>query len=142
MRYFAARFDPAADRSHMAAARDAFVASLDAVTNIGEDRMLRALSELVGATVRTNYYAAGARAGDRIAFKVACDEIEQMPRPRPLYEIYVHGADMEGAHLRAGKIARGGIRYSDRHDPDGQERGDRAGGRQGRFHRQARRRPA
>ena len=39
-----------------------------------------------------------------------------MPAPRPMYEVYVHSADMEGIHLRGGKVARGGIRWSDRPD--------------------------
>ena len=36
--------------------------------------------------------------------------------PAPLYEIYVHPPRMEGIHLRGGKVARGGIRWSDRPD--------------------------
>jgi len=115
-RCFAARFEPAADRTRAPAARDAFLASLDAVTSIGEDRVLRTLLVLVEATVRTNYYTVLAAGGDSVAIKLDCARIESLPKPRPLYEIYVHSPAMEGVHLRAGRIARGGIRASDRHD--------------------------
>ena len=39
-----------------------------------------------------------------------------MPRPYPLYEIFVYSTQMEGIHLRGGPIARGGIRWSDRRE--------------------------
>jgi len=72
---------------------------------------------MIGATVRTNYYA-GLAIGrrDSVAIKMDCARIDQMPKPRPLYEIFVHGPRMEGVHLRAGRIARGGLRWSDRAD--------------------------
>ncbi|TMA81191.1 MAG: NAD-glutamate dehydrogenase [Deltaproteobacteria bacterium] len=116
LRYFAARFQPGLDRGEAGPARQAFVASLDDVDNIGEDRALRALCELVDATVRSNFYAVRAQGGDYVAIKLDCARIETLPKPRPLFEIYVQAAHMEGVHLRAGRIARGGIRFSDRHD--------------------------
>ena len=116
VRYFEARFHPDVDHAQAAPRRLAFLAGLDAVGNIGEDRMLRDLCQLVDATVRTNFYAVRMRGGAYVAIKVECGRVEGMPRPRPLFEIYVHGARMEGVHLRAGRIARGGIRFSDRHD--------------------------
>ncbi len=104
-RHFAARFAPAAgpgaseagagepaparERAEAARTRQAFLGSLDAVQSIGEDRMLRALLGLVDATVRTNFYRVRARDGDYIALKLACARIEEMPKPRPLYEIFV-----------------------------------------------------
>ncbi len=114
---FAARFDPAADRGHAAAAFEAFLQSLDQVPNIAEDRMLRALVDAVEATVRTNYYGGlGVGRIESVAIKIDCARIDAMPKPRPLFEIFVHGPRMEGVHLRAGRIARGGVRYSDRRD--------------------------
>src|SRR5205814_5450201 len=62
---------------------------------------------------RTNFFARGP-ADDYVALKLHAAELAALPRPRPLYEIYVHAATMEGIHLRAGKVARGGIRFSDR----------------------------
>ena len=114
---FAARFDPAADHSRAAAAYDVFVQSLDAVPSIVEDRMLRAFGTMITATVRTNYYG-GLAIGrnESVAVKIDCSRIDHMPKPRPLYEIFVHGPRMEGVHLRAGRIARGGVRWSDRPD--------------------------
>ena len=123
VRWFAARFAPGLDRTphpgedrgRAVAERRAFLASLDEVATIGDDRVLHALASLVEATVRTNFYKARA-AGNYIALKLDCSRIETLPRPRPLFEIYVHSPLMEGVHLRAGAIARGGIRFSDRHD--------------------------
>ncbi|MDH5561660.1 MAG: NAD-glutamate dehydrogenase, partial [Deltaproteobacteria bacterium] len=51
-----------------------------------------------------------------LAVKIDCKTVDHMPLPRPMYEIYVHGAEVEGIHLRGAKIARGGIRHSDRPD--------------------------
>src|SRR5207237_346013 len=95
------------------ALRQRFVARLDGVQSLREDLLLRALLDLVDATVRTNFFARGP-ADDHVAIKLHAAELAALPRPRPLYEIYVHAATMEGIHLRAGKVARGGIRFSDR----------------------------
>ena len=117
VRWFAARFDPDQPRERAAAAAERFVQSLEEVQSIVEDRLLRALGDLVDATVRTNYYARLAvGAGDTVAVKIDCARVEHLPKPRPLFEIFVHGPRMEGCHLRAGRIARGGIRWSDRRD--------------------------
>src|SRR5262249_53549815 len=78
-----------------------------------EDRLLRALLEAIEATVRSNFYVA--RPGvDAITIKLRSEDLSFLPRPRPLYEVFVHAPSVEGIHLRAGKVARGGIRASDR----------------------------
>ncbi|MBM4357206.1 MAG: NAD-glutamate dehydrogenase [Deltaproteobacteria bacterium] len=87
---------------------------LQKVTVIQEDAILRRFFDLFEATRRTNYFR-GAR-GDVISIKLESNAIEHMPRPCPLFEIYVHGPGVEGIHLRGGKVARGGIRHSDRVD--------------------------
>ncbi len=87
---------------------------LEKVTAIQEDLILRYFIDLFEATRRTNYYRPGR--GDTIAIKIESALIEHMPRPCPLYEIYVHAPGVEGIHLRGGKVARGGIRHSDRAD--------------------------
>ncbi len=117
LRAFAGRHDPTADRSRAAAAHEAFLHSLDAVPSIVDDRILRAFANMITATVRTNYYGGWALGrSETVAFKIDCARIDQMPKPRPLYEIFVHGPRLEGVHLRAGRIARGGLRWSDRPD--------------------------
>src|SRR5437762_2147763 len=110
---FAARFAPEGAAGDPAALRRRFVESLDAVQALREDLLLRALGDIVEATVRTNFYAPGPER-DHIALKIRSTDLAHLPPPRPLYEIYVHAPTMEGIHLRAGRVARGGIRFSDR----------------------------
>ena len=95
--------------------RAAVLELLDAVDDLSRDRILRALLETIDATVRTNYFQAGETL-PRIGVKVRSAKVGFMPKPVPLYEIYVHNAEMEGVHLRSGRVARGGIRWSDRRD--------------------------
>ena len=114
--WFAARHDPEADHERADAAYDAFLQSLEDVPSIGDDRLLRAFGNMIAATVRTSYFAGLAAGNDTLAFKIDCARIDHMPKPRPLYEIFVHGPRVEGVHLRAGRIARGGLRWSDRPD--------------------------
>ena len=87
---------------------------LERVSVIQEDLILRYFIDLFEATRRTNYYRPGR--GDTISIKIESALVEHMPRPCPLYEIYVHAPGVEGIHLRGGKVARGGIRHSDRAD--------------------------
>ena len=117
---FIAKFDP---RLEMAT-RDAKVATiraeietaLDAVTSLDEDRILRRLVNLIDAGLRTNFFQLGANGLPRetISFKFRCSEIDGLPLPHPLYEIFVYSPRVEGIHLRFGKVARGGLRWSDR----------------------------
>ncbi|MGE0194736.1 MAG: NAD-glutamate dehydrogenase domain-containing protein, partial [Methylocystis sp.] len=121
-RYFEARFKP--DHS----GRDAFQIELESLTPIraqladaldkvadgGDDRILRDLFNLIDATVRTNFYFSGDRSRDFIAVKISSLGVFNMPSPKPMAEIYVHSRSMEGVHLRGAKVARGGIRWSDR----------------------------
>jgi glutamate dehydrogenase len=116
-RAFAARFDPSApgDRTVGVAEADAGVKeALEAVRSLAEDEVLRALDNLVKAALRTNAY----QRPERPVFSIKVDsrKVEGMPTPRPMVEIYVHSRRLEGIHLRGGKVARGGIRWSDRHD--------------------------
>jgi glutamate dehydrogenase len=133
-RYFAAKLDPGAPDTPVArraaglpALQAEFVASLDAVPGVAEDRMLRRLFDAVSATVRTSFFVpsrsphAGADAEPAapgpIAVKLDPRRIPHLPRPRPRHEIYVHAPQLEGIHLRAADVARGGVRLSDRpHD--------------------------
>ncbi|MDO9423340.1 MAG: NAD-glutamate dehydrogenase [Methylobacter sp.] len=90
--------------------------SIDSVSDINDDRILRTLFNLIDATMRCNYHLRRGSADYFIAFKINSLGIIDMPSPKPQNEIYVHAVDMEGIHLRSGKISRGGIRWSDRPD--------------------------
>jgi glutamate dehydrogenase len=92
--------------------------ALNKVTNPDEDRILRLYVTLIEATLRTNYFQSDA-AGNRksyVSFKMDSQKIKELPLPRPMVEIFVYSPTMEGIHLRAGKVARGGIRWSDRRE--------------------------
>ncbi len=126
---FRVRFDPAGDSTieeREAAAEDirqAFRGSLRSVGLLADDRALRRLEELIFATMRTNYFRHGGcaptfRSGGvpYVSFKFSCEKVELLRRSRLIYEIWVHSARMEGVHLRGARVARGGIRWSDRPD--------------------------
>ena len=123
-RYFAARFQPSSqwkdqlDREEEALSplRMEFLEVLNGVADISEDKIIRTLFNLIDSTVRTNFFQRRENADFFISLKINALGIIDMPAPRPLYEIYVHARDMEGIHLRGGKVARGGIRWSDRLD--------------------------
>jgi glutamate dehydrogenase len=108
---FAARFGAASDTD--APAR--FLASLDAVEQLREDLCLRGLLALVQATVRTTFFARDPGV-DRLVLKLRVADVPFLTDPRPLFETYVRAPIVEGLHLRAGLVARGGIRLSDRPD--------------------------
>jgi glutamate dehydrogenase len=99
----------------LARSREEILKLLEGVEEINQDRILRGLLELMEATVRTSYFQRGGLLG-RLSLKFQSGLISFMPRPVPLYEIYVHNVEMEGVHLRSAKVARGGIRWSDRRD--------------------------
>jgi glutamate dehydrogenase len=81
-----------------------------------EDRILRAFLAVILASVRSSYYVRDAHGQPRpwLALKLDCRRIPGLPRPLPQYEIFVHSPRLEALHLRAGPIARGGIRWSER----------------------------
>ena len=85
------------------------------MTSLDDDRILRRFVSLVEA-VRTNFFQIDSNGLPRqtIAFKFECAKVEGLPLPKPLYEIFVYSPRVEGVHLRFGKVARGGLRWSDR----------------------------
>ncbi|MFB3738472.1 MAG: NAD-glutamate dehydrogenase [Candidatus Velamenicoccus archaeovorus] len=113
VRLFELRFDPDRPRDDDAveALRREIVADLDAVTSLEQDRILRNHLQLIDATVRTNAFVPDRT---RLVFKLRSADVPEMPRPTPLYEIFVYSMEMEAVHLRGGKVARGGIRWSER----------------------------
>ncbi|QEA39448.1 NAD-glutamate dehydrogenase [Pistricoccus aurantiacus] len=91
---------------------------LDKVASLNDDLLIRRYIELIQATLRTNYYQPDAEGNvkDYISFKLDPSRITDMPKPWPVYEIFVYSPRLEGVHLRGGKVARGGLRWSDRHE--------------------------
>jgi len=119
---FKLRFDPAtADEQGAQSQVNAIEQALDRVSNLSEDRVLRQLLALMKATLRTNFWRTGTghsgAAGPRrsfLSFKLESAKVPGLPEPKPLYEIFVYSPRFEGIHLRGGKVARGGLRWSDR----------------------------
>jgi glutamate dehydrogenase len=118
---FERRFDPKRDKGRDADAAKLAAAierELDAVQSLDEDRILRSFLLLATKSLRTNYFQRDAAGAPKpyLSVKLASREIELLPLPRPLVEIYVLSPRVEGLHLRGGKVARGGIRWSDRRE--------------------------
>ncbi|MBV1699907.1 MAG: NAD-glutamate dehydrogenase, partial [Hyphomicrobiales bacterium] len=119
---FHARFDPALGPAdgERAAVQETIAAkietALQAVDSLDEDRIVRRFVNAVQSAIRSNFYQHGAdgRPKPLISVKFASRKLDGMPLPRPLYEIFVYSPRVEGVHLRFGKVARGGIRWSDR----------------------------
>jgi glutamate dehydrogenase len=96
------------------AAAAAFDEALKDVRSIDDDRILRLMRSVVGATLRTNAFAPAAE--EALAFKIDSKQMPGLPAPVPYREIWVYSPRVEGIHLRGGPIARGGLRWSDRRD--------------------------
>lgn len=96
----------------------AFRRTLESVSSLDEDRMLFAFYEVIRATLRTNCYQPAENGGVKecLSFKIDSQALPELPLPKPFCEIWVYSARVEGVHLRGGKIARGGLRWSDRRE--------------------------
>lgn len=122
--YFEARFrpdsswnDPAIrEEQALSPLRLQLLEHIAAVSDINDDRILRTLFNLIDATMRSNFHVRRDHPDFFVAFKINSLGVFDMPPPKPQNEIYVHAMTMQGIHLRAGKISRGGIRWSDRPD--------------------------
>ena len=92
--------------------------ALENVASLDEDRILRSFFNVIQATVRSNYAQIdnNGRAKEYLSFKLDPTMIAELPLPRPQHEIFVYSPRVEGVHLRGGKVARGGIRWSDRRE--------------------------
>ncbi|HSK99062.1 MAG TPA: NAD-glutamate dehydrogenase [Rubrobacteraceae bacterium] len=118
---FETRFDPSRQgRAEEASERlvEEVREALDSVVSLDEDRILRNFLDATLATVRTNYYqkADDGEPKPYLSFKFDPTDLAVLPLPRPRFEIFVYSPRMEGVHLRGGKVARGGIRWSDRRE--------------------------
>lgn len=89
---------------------------LESVSSLDEDRIIRQLLALIKATVRTNYFQLDEQGEPYpyLSFKLRSKDIPELPLPLPLYEIFIYATRFEAIHLRNAKVARGGIRWSDR----------------------------
>jgi len=117
---FKSYFNPRLNREDKGSERNErlkskIISSLDDVDNLNEDRVIRRYLDLIEGSLRTNYFQLDNDSNkDYVAFKFSPREIADIPEPRPLYEIFVYSPRVEGVHLRGGKVARGGLRWSDR----------------------------
>ena len=112
---FCALHDPKGHDEKRAAALDADIqAGFAAITSIDDDRILRLYHAVISATLRTNAFAPAA--AEALAFKIDSSLVPGLPKPLPWREVWVYSPRVEGVHLRAGPVARGGLRWSDRRD--------------------------
>ncbi|MEM8725175.1 MAG: NAD-glutamate dehydrogenase domain-containing protein, partial [Pseudomonadota bacterium] len=114
---FKTRHDPDFSGNREDAAKSAesdFTRGLSKVAAINDDRLLRLYHAVIGAILRTNAFAPAA--SEALAFKFDSAQVPDLPKPVPWREIFVYSRRVEGIHLRAGAIARGGLRWSDRRD--------------------------
>ena len=122
VRLFTTRFDPTFPEPARDAACAEILSSLDAaleaIPSLDEDRICRTIRDVILATLRTNAFRPGPAAGRRnvLAMKLDPQRVPDLPLPRPMFEIWVCSPRVEGVHLRGGRIARGGIRWSDRRE--------------------------
>jgi glutamate dehydrogenase len=118
---YAIRFDPARQK-HAAQQATRLLTrlreALDEVASLDQDRILRSFLAVAQATLRINWFQRGPDGGPKeyLALKLRPADIPDLPQPRPAFEIFVCSPRMEGIHLRGGKVARGGLRWSDRRE--------------------------
>ena len=113
---FAVRFDPTLGneerQSRQEELRAELAASIERVATLDADRVLRTFKNLIESTLRTNFF----QNKPYLSLKLDPARIEGMPFPQPMFEIWVYAPRVEGVHLRFGKVARGGLRWSDRRE--------------------------
>ncbi len=118
---FELRFDPdvTGDREARAAERAAALRrALDDVSSLDHDRILRSIIGVIEAILRTNFYQEDQDGAPKrwVSMKLDCARVPGLPQPLPMAEIWVYSPEIEGVHLRFGKVARGGLRWSDRRE--------------------------
>lgn len=117
---FSMKFDPAMALASSSDGIDILRASilqcLDAVVNLNDDRIMRRYLALIDNTLRTNFFQVDnvGEPKSYLSLKFSPRQLSDIPEPRPLYEIFVYSPRVEGVHLRTSKVARGGLRWSDR----------------------------
>lgn len=124
--YFDIRFNPALHKKNIAIKTQqrskrlekAILAALETVASLDDDRILRNIFAVMQAILRTNFYQTDTAGQTRayVAFKLDTEKVLELPAPRPMFEIFVYSPETEGVHMRGGKVARGGLRWSDRRE--------------------------
>lgn len=117
---FNAKFSPTEKTSakQLEKLEEQIAAQLENVANLDDDRIIRRFVDMINATLRTNFFQRYDDGAEKpyISFKIKPDLIPEMPLPMPMFEIFVYSPRVEGVHLRFGKVARGGLRWSDRRE--------------------------
>ncbi len=117
---FLARSDPDATErgAKIKSTEERINRALNDVPSLDDDRIIRRFRNVVDCTLRTNFYQQGkdGTPSPYIAIKLDSQRLEELPAPRPHVEIFVYSPQVEAVHLRFGKVARGGIRWSDRRE--------------------------
>ncbi len=121
VRLFNRRFDPnlqGSDGESLDGLMDEINSGLDRVANLDEDRILRGYLDVIQATTRTNFFQPDADGGTKpyVSLKLEPKRVTGMPKPIPMFEIFVYSPRVEAVHLRGGRVARGGLRWSDRRE--------------------------
>ncbi len=119
--YFKALHDPASSKKGDKLAQDCkknIEAALEAVESLDQDRILRNITALITSTMRTNFFQRDAQGEPKsyLSLKLRSRDVPDLPEPRPLVEVFVYSPRVEAIHLRGDMIARGGLRWSDRHE--------------------------
>ena len=122
--YFTVKFDPQSAlkielrERELSRLRKEMESSFQLVTSIDKDRIFRRYLELMDATVRSNFYQRDSEGNEKpyVSLKFKCSLISDLPKPSPVFEIFMCSARVEGVHLRGAKVARGGLRWSDRRE--------------------------
>jgi glutamate dehydrogenase len=121
VKLFNLRFKPVTNQhkvSQIAALEEHLYNSLEQVANLDEDRILRRYLDVIRATLRTNFFQADEQGQPKVylSLKLNPHAIADLPLPLPMFEVFVYAPDFEGVHLRTSKVARGGLRWSDRRE--------------------------
>jgi len=113
---FALKMTDAARQNEAMKIGQALDHALDQVASLDGDRVLRAFLAMIRATLRTNYFQHDAHGQSKpyVSFKLDPARVPELPLPLPMFEIWVYAPEVEGVHLRGGRVARGGLRWSDR----------------------------
>lgn len=118
---FSAKFDPHLIGDHgrrTTALGVAIEQALENVSSLDEDRIVRRFLNVMQATLRTNFFQtdSSGQPKEYLSFKLDPSIIDELPLPRPMFEIFVYSPRVEAVHLRGGPVARGGLRWSDRRE--------------------------
>ncbi len=115
---FHARLNPekSGDESRVEAIETSVLEALEGVASLDDDKILRRFLVVIQAILRTNFFqmAEDGKPKSYYSYKIDSQSIPDIPLPKPAFEVYVYSPRMEGVHLRFGKVARGGLRWSDR----------------------------